>query len=123
MKIEELTAKSGKLGVEIKNLEKEVAKHQAALDKATEIRRNWQNSTMRRRTCSDKQNAYDQVTAAKNAEIQAGQNQIDKKTEELTHTDEANAAAKQDLKDAKDLKNPLSLPSLRPREGNGGGQD
>ena len=40
MKIEELTAKSGKLGVEIKNLEKEVAKHQAALDKATEIRRN-----------------------------------------------------------------------------------
>merc|ERR1719157_209126 len=38
VKIEELTAKSGKLGVEIKNLEKEVAKNQAALDKATEIR-------------------------------------------------------------------------------------
>merc|ERR1740117_2822706 len=36
--IEELTALSGKLGVEIKNLEKEVAKNQAALDKAQEIR-------------------------------------------------------------------------------------
>merc|ERR1719162_2482784 len=31
VKIEELTARSGKLGVEIKNLEKEVAKNQAAL--------------------------------------------------------------------------------------------
>merc|ERR1719223_1452275 len=48
-----------------------------------------------------KQNAYDQVKAAKNTEIQAGQNQIDKKTEELAHTDEANAQAKQDLKDTK----------------------
>merc|ERR1719502_2072465 len=48
-----------------------------------------------------KQNAYDQVKAAKTAEIQAGQSQIDKKTEELAHTDEANAAAKQDLKDTK----------------------
>merc|ERR1719420_2545772 len=48
-----------------------------------------------------KQNAYDQVKAAKNAEIQAGQSQIDKKTEELAHTDEANAQAKQDLKDTK----------------------
>merc|ERR1719223_1979912 len=38
VKIEELTARSGKLGVEIKNLEKEVAKNQKALDKATEIR-------------------------------------------------------------------------------------
>merc|ERR1719409_1233539 len=38
VKIEELTARSGKLGVEIKNLEKEVDKNQAALDKATEIR-------------------------------------------------------------------------------------
>merc|ERR1719162_992546 len=38
VKIEELTARSGKLGVEIKNLEKEVAKNQAALDKAQEIR-------------------------------------------------------------------------------------
>merc|ERR1719276_421518 len=49
----------------------------------------------------NKQNAYDQVKAAKNTEIQAGQNQIDKKTEELAHTDEANAQAKQDLKDTK----------------------
>ena len=30
-----------------------------------------------------------------------GQDQIDKKTEELTHIDEANAAAKQDSKDTK----------------------
>merc|ERR1719265_2519402 len=36
--IEELTARSGKLGTEIKNLEKEVAENQEALDKATEIR-------------------------------------------------------------------------------------
>merc|ERR1719276_407578 len=49
----------------------------------------------------NKQNAYDQVKKAKTAEIQAGQNQIDKKTEELAHTDEANAQAKQDLKDTK----------------------
>merc|ERR1719224_393086 len=48
-----------------------------------------------------KQNAYDQAKAAKDAEIQAGQNQIDKKTEELAHTDEANAQAKVDLKDTK----------------------
>jgi len=207
VKIEELTAKSGKLGVEIKNLEKEVAKNQAALDKATEIRMKelsefndeekdllgsisalksalevlgkhngasmlqlpnqhlavlakTVNSAMNKHqdiltgvftktekkavaafiqnaaqpssdgsyapasgqifgileqmketfetNLSDsqkmemaKQNAYDQVKAAKNAEIQAGQNQIDKKTEELAHTDEANAAAKQDLKDTK----------------------
>merc|ERR1719329_655304 len=38
VQIEELTARSGKLGVEIKNLEKEVQKNQAALDKAQEIR-------------------------------------------------------------------------------------
>merc|ERR1719313_2744117 len=211
VKIEELTAKSGKLGVEIKNLEKEVAKNQGALDKATEIRmkefaefndeekdllgsikaldgalevlgkHNHVDSTtsllqlpnqhlagvtktidaaMKKHqdiltgvftktekkavaafiqsvaqpssdgsyapasgqifgilsqmketfetNLSDsqkmemnKQNAYDQVRAAKTAEIQAGQNQIDKKTEELAHTDEANAQAKQDLKDTK----------------------
>merc|ERR1719503_300704 len=47
----------------------------------------------------NKQGAYDQVKKAKSDEIQAGQNQIDKKTEELAHTDEANAQAKQDLKD------------------------
>jgi len=204
VKIEELTAKSGKLGVEIKNLEKEVAKNQAALDKATEIRMKElgefndeekdllgsisalksalevlgkhngasllqvpnqhiaktiesamakhqdiltgvftktekkavsafiQNAAQPSSDGSyapasgqifgileqmketfetnlsdsqklemQKQNAYDQVKAAKNTEIQAGQNQIDKKTEELAHTDEANAQAKQDLKDTK----------------------
>jgi len=205
VKIEELTAKSGKLGVEIKNLEKEVAKNQGALDKATEIRMKElsefndeekdllgsisglksalevlgkhnaasllqiPNHAVLAKTVDDamkshqeiltgvftktekkavtafiqnaaqpssdgsyapasgqifgileqmketfetnladsqkgemnKQNSYDQVKAAKNAEIQAGQNQIDKKTEELAHTDEANAQAKVDLKDTK----------------------
>merc|ERR1719456_558063 len=37
-KIEELTANSARLSTEIKNLEKEVAANQAALDKATAIR-------------------------------------------------------------------------------------
>merc|ERR1719420_585188 len=37
-KIEEMTASSARLGTEIKNLEKEVAENQEALDKATEIR-------------------------------------------------------------------------------------
>merc|ERR1719424_2298921 len=37
-KIEELTANSARLGTEIKNLEKEVAANQAALDAATAIR-------------------------------------------------------------------------------------
>merc|ERR1719399_553849 len=36
--IEELTAASARLGTEIKNLEKEVAANQAALDKATALR-------------------------------------------------------------------------------------
>merc|ERR1719247_2264001 len=36
--VEELTATSARLGTEIKNLEKEVAANQAALDKATAIR-------------------------------------------------------------------------------------
>merc|ERR1719191_547228 len=38
-KIEELSALSARLSTEIKNLEKEVADNQAALDKATELRR------------------------------------------------------------------------------------
>merc|ERR1711966_548047 len=38
MGIEELTASSARLNTEIKNLEKEVAENQAALDKATAIR-------------------------------------------------------------------------------------
>jgi len=37
-RIEELTAGSARLNTEIKNLEKEVAKNQEALDKATGIR-------------------------------------------------------------------------------------
>merc|ERR1712100_325586 len=37
-KIEELTASSARLNTEIKNLEKEVAENQAALDKATAFR-------------------------------------------------------------------------------------
>merc|ERR1719149_423987 len=37
-KIEELTANSARLSTEIKNLEQEIAKNQAALDKATSIR-------------------------------------------------------------------------------------
>ena len=37
-KIEELTATSGRLNIEIKNLEKEVAENQEALDSATAIR-------------------------------------------------------------------------------------
>ena len=40
-KIEELTASSARLNTEIKNLEKEVAENQAALDKATAIRQGW----------------------------------------------------------------------------------
>merc|ERR1719454_730872 len=36
--VEELTASSARLNTEIKNLEQEVAKNQAALDKATAIR-------------------------------------------------------------------------------------
>merc|ERR1712228_1096182 len=36
--VEELTASSARLGTEIKNLEKEVAANQAALDQATSIR-------------------------------------------------------------------------------------
>merc|ERR1719399_416371 len=39
VKIEELSAMSARLSTEIKNLEKEVADNQAALDKATELRR------------------------------------------------------------------------------------
>merc|ERR1719355_228400 len=37
-KIEEMTARSAQLATEIKNLEKEIAKHQDSLDKATAIR-------------------------------------------------------------------------------------
>jgi chromosome segregation ATPase len=45
------------------------------------------------------QKAYEELKAAKEAEIAAGQAQIDTKTQELADTDEKNAQAKQDLID------------------------
>jgi len=47
------------------------------------------------------QKAYEELKAAKEAEIAAGQEQIDKKTAELADTDEKNAQAKEDLEDTK----------------------
>merc|ERR1719182_262077 len=47
------------------------------------------------------QKAYEDLKAAKEAEITAGQNQIDTKTQELATTDEKNAQAKQDIEDTK----------------------
>merc|ERR1719223_1527440 len=47
------------------------------------------------------QKAYEDLKAAKEAEIAAGQAQIDKKTEELADTDEKLAQAKQDIEDTK----------------------
>merc|ERR1712129_63342 len=44
---------------------------------------------------------YEDLKAAKEAEIAAGQEQIDKKTAELADTDEKNAAAKEDIEDTK----------------------
>merc|ERR1712178_544220 len=41
------------------------------------------------------------LKAAKEAEIKAGQDQIDSKTQELADTDEKNAQAKEDLEDTK----------------------
>merc|ERR1711933_582490 len=49
----------------------------------------------------ENQKAYEDLKAAKEAEIAAGQEQIDKKTSELADTDEKNAAAKEDLEDTK----------------------
>jgi len=48
------------------------------------------------------QKAYDELKAAKEAEIQAGTEQIDSKTQELATTDEKNAQAKVDVQDTKD---------------------
>merc|ERR1712072_1545230 len=210
-KIEELTASSARLNTEIKNLEKEVAENQAALDKATAIRQKQlaefneeekdllgsisalksavtvlskhnsllqlprshivgvaatvQNEMQKhasllagvlthkeRRTVSsfiqapedyfdaeptfkqsyapqsgeifgilkqmketfeanlkqtqtDEQNsqkAYEELKAAKEDEIKAGQDQIDAKTQELADTDEKNAKAKEDIVDTKE---------------------
>jgi len=45
------------------------------------------------------QKAYDELKAAKEEEIAAGQEQIDAKTQELATTDEKNAQSKEDLED------------------------
>merc|ERR1719356_233763 len=47
------------------------------------------------------QKAYEDLKAAKEEEIAAGQAQIDTKTQELADTDEKNAQAKEDLEDTK----------------------
>merc|ERR1719401_1575202 len=47
------------------------------------------------------QKAYEELKAAKEAEIKAGQEQIDSKTQELADTDEKNAQAKEDAEDTK----------------------
>merc|ERR1712226_1561189 len=47
------------------------------------------------------QKAYEDLKAAKEEEIAAGQNQLDSKTQELATTDEKNAQAKQDIEDTK----------------------
>merc|ERR1719355_530357 len=47
------------------------------------------------------QKAYEDLKAAKEDEIAAGQAQIDKKTQELADTDEKNAQAKEDIADTK----------------------
>merc|ERR1719247_2491371 len=47
------------------------------------------------------QRAYEDLKAAKEAEIAAGQSQIDTKTQELADTDEKNAQAKEDIEDTK----------------------
>jgi len=49
----------------------------------------------------ENQRAYEDLKAAKEAEIAAGQEQIDKKTAELADTDEKNAQAKEDIEDTK----------------------
>jgi len=47
------------------------------------------------------QKAYEDLKAAKEDEIAAGQNQVDSKTQELADADEKNAQAKQDIVDTK----------------------
>merc|ERR1712194_101312 len=47
------------------------------------------------------QKAYEELKAAKEDEISAGQEQIDAKTQELADTDEKNAQAKEDVADTK----------------------
>merc|ERR1712014_321872 len=47
------------------------------------------------------QKAYEDLKAAKEAEISAGQAQIDSKTQEKADTDQKNAQSKQDIEDTK----------------------
>merc|ERR1739842_90244 len=47
------------------------------------------------------QKAYEELKAAKEEEIAAGQAQIDSKTQELADTDEKNSQAKEDVEDTK----------------------
>jgi len=47
------------------------------------------------------QKAYEELKAAKEEEIAAGQQQVDTKTQELATTDEKNAQAKQDIEDTR----------------------
>ena len=47
------------------------------------------------------QKAYEDLKAAKEEEIAAGQAQIDTKTQDLADTDEKNAQAKEDVADTK----------------------
>merc|ERR1711904_502779 len=47
------------------------------------------------------QKAYEELKAAKEDEIKAGQEQIDSKTQELADTEEKNAQAKEDIEDTK----------------------
>jgi len=49
----------------------------------------------------ENQKAFEDLKAAKEAEITAGQERIDKKTGELADADEKNANAKEDLDDTK----------------------
>merc|ERR1719463_551259 len=49
------------------------------------------------------QKAYEDLKAAKEAEIAAGQSQADTKTVELGNTDEKNAQSKENLEDTRDV--------------------
>merc|ERR1719161_1560777 len=130
-KIEELTGNSARLGTEIKNLEKEVAENQAALDQATAIRQkqlaefNAEEKDLLESisalkaavTVLSKHHggslvqiprshmlsvaATLQHEMQKHASILAGQAQIDTKTQELADTDEKLAMAKQDIEDTR----------------------
>merc|ERR1719191_2585507 len=51
---------------------------------------------------AESQKAYEELKAAKEEEIKAGQDQIDAKTQELADTDEKNAKAKEDVVDTKE---------------------